>query len=308
MRVEALAMAKPKAAVLEPWQWPDEQWRKLVDRVRAGRTLRPREWPNGARCAVALSFDSDHETNELRDGGKSIGRLSWGQYGSRVGVPRILEVLARHHVRASFYVPAVTALLHPEEQRRVVGEGHEIGIHGWIHELNSGLTYEAERDLLRRASDTLERIAGVRPVGLRTPSWDFSPHTLRIEKEMGLAYDSSLMADEDCHELLLDGEPTGVIELPVEWVRDDAVYFMMNRFQSLRPYTPPADVLDVFRRELDAAHEEGGIFQLTMHPHVIGYRSRIWILEEIIRHARAKPGVWFGTHAEIVEWAKAHAA
>jgi len=297
--------AKPP---LEPWQWPDEQWRKLVERVRAGRTLRPREWPGGARCAVALSFDSDHETNELRDGGKSIGRLSWGQYGSRVGVPRILDVLARHDVRASFYVPAVTALLHPEEQRRVVAAGHEIGIHGWIHELNSGLAYEAERDLLLRAADTLERIAGVRPVGLRTPSWDFSPHTLRIEKEMGLLYDSSLMADEDCHELLLDGEPAGVIELPVEWVRDDAVYFMMHRFQSLRPYTPPADVLDVFRRELDAAHADGGIFQLTMHPHVIGYRSRIWILEEIIRHARSKAGVWFGTHAEVVEWAKRHAA
>ncbi len=300
-------MADQKAA-LEPWQWPDEQWRTLVNRVRAGRTLRPEPWRDGARCAVALSFDSDHETNELRDGGKSIGRLCWGQYGNRVGVPRILKVLERYDVRASFYVPAVTALLHPDEQRSVAAAGHEIGIHGWIHELNSALPYEAERDLLMRSADALERIAGVRPVGLRTPSWDFSPHTLRIEKEMGLLYDSSLMADEDCYELLLDGEPTGVIELPVEWVRDDAVYFMMHRFQSLRPYTPPADVLDIFRRELDAAYEEGGLFQLTMHPHVIGYRSRIWILEEIIRYARSRPGVWFGTHAEVVDWAKRQAA
>ena len=94
------------------------------------------------------------------------------------------------------------------------------------------------------------------------------------------------MSDEDCYELLLDGEPTGVVELPVEWVRDDAVYFMMNRFQSLRPYTPPNDVFDIFRREFDAAYEEGGVFQLTMHPHIIGYRSRIWILDEIIRHAK----------------------
>jgi peptidoglycan-N-acetylglucosamine deacetylase len=298
-------MSGPTSA-LEPWQWSDEQWRTLVNRVRAGRTLRPARWRDGARCAVALSFDSDHETSELRDGGKSIGRLCWGQYGSRVGVPRILKVLERYGVPASFYVPAVSALIHPDEQRRVVAEGHEIGIHGWIHELNSALPHAAERDLMMRAADTLERIAGVRPVGLRTPSWDFSPHTLDIEKEMGLLYDSSLMSDEDCYELLLDGAPTGVIELPVEWVRDDAVYFMMHRFQSLRPYTPPADVLEIFRRELDAAYEEGGVFQLTMHPHVIGYRSRIWILEEIIRHARSKPGVWFGTHAEIVDWAKRH--
>ena len=293
---------------LEPWQWPDEHWRKLVNHVRAGQRFRPRAWKDGARCAVALSFDSDHETNELRDGGKSIGRLCWGQFGNRVGVPRILAMLRKYGVKASFYVPAVAALTYPDEQREVVAEGHEIGIHGWIHELNSVLPYEAERDLMMRAADVLEKITGVRPVGLRTPSWDFSPSTLAIEKEMGLAYDSSLMADEDCYELLLDGAPTGIVELPVEWLRDDAVYFMMHRFQSLRPYTPPADVFDIFRREFDAAHDEGGIFQLTMHPHIIGYRSRAWIIEELIRYARAKGSVWFATHAEIAAWAKDHAA
>ncbi len=291
---------------MQPWQWPEAHWRKLVNQVRAGRTYRPKAWKDGARCAVALSFDVDHETNELRDGGKSIGRMAWGQYGNRVCMPRILSLLAREDVKASFYVPAVVALLYPDEQRRTVAEGHEVGVHGWIHELNSVLPYEAERDLMLRSADTLEKVTGVRPVGLRTPSWDFSPNTLRIEKEMGLLYDSSLMADEDCYELLLDGEPSGVTELPVEWVRDDAVYFMMHRFSSLRPYTPPTDVFDIFRRELDAAWEEGGLFQLTMHPHVTGYRSRIWILEEIIRHAKAKGDVWFARHDEVVAWAKAH--
>ncbi len=289
---------------LEPWQWPEEEWRRRVLRVRAGKRLRPESWPGSARSAVALSFDSDHETNELRDGGKSIGRLAWGQYGNRVGVPRILRLLSRHGVKATFYVPAVVALLHPEEQKRIIADGHEIGIHGWIHELNSALPREAERDLMLRSAETLERVSGARPVGMRTASWDFSWHTLEIVKEMGLLYDSSLMSDEDCYELLLDGEPTGVVELPVEWVRDDAVYFWMHRFQSLRPYTPPADVFDIFRREFDAAYEEGGLFQLTMHPHVIGYRSRIWILEEVIRHARSRPGVWFATHAEVARWAK----
>jgi peptidoglycan/xylan/chitin deacetylase (PgdA/CDA1 family) len=297
-----------KTETLEPWGWSEEHWRKIINRVRAGRSLRPTSWPNDARCAVALSFDSDHETNELRDGGRSIGRLSWGQYGHRVGVPRILALLARHGVPATFYVPAVVALTYPDEQREVVAQGHEIGIHGWIHELNSVLPHEVERDLMMRSAETLEKITGQRPVGLRTPSWDFSPNTLAIEKEMGLLYDSSLMADEDCYELLLDGEPTGIVELPVEWVRDDAVYFMMHRFQSLRPYTPPGDVLDIFRRELDAAHADGGLFQLTMHPHVIGYRSRIWIVEELIRHARAKGDVWFATHADVVRHVMAHAS
>jgi peptidoglycan/xylan/chitin deacetylase (PgdA/CDA1 family) len=291
---------------LQPWQWPDEHWRGIVDHVRAGRAYRPRSWPGGARCAIALSFDSDHETNELREGGESIGKLSQGQYGNRQGIPRILDILRRHDVKASFYVPAVTALLYPDEQRQVAADGHEVALHGWIHERNSVLPEPAERDLMQRAADVLEKTAGQRPVGIRTPSWDFSPSTLKIARDMGLLYDSSLMADVDCYELLLDGDPTGVVELPVEWIRDDAVYFNMNRFAGLRPYTPPADVFDIFRRELEAAHAEGGIFQLTMHPHISGYRSRIWILDEIIKHAKGLGQVWFATHADIVRHAKAH--
>ena len=289
---------------LEPWQWPEEHWRGIVNRVRAGRTLKPRLWPEGARCAVAISFDSDHETNELREGGDSPGKLSQGQYGNRQGVPRILDLLGKNEVPASFFVPAVTALLYPDEQRRIIAEGHEIGIHGWIHERNSVLPIEAERDLMLRSADTLEKISGVRPVGMRTPSWDFSPNTLALTKELGLIYDSSLMADVDCYELMLNGEPSGVIELPVEWIRDDAVYFNMNRFSGLRPHTAPTAVFDIFKREFDAAYAEGGLFQLTMHPHIIGYRSRLWILEELIKHMRSLPGVWFATHADIVRYVK----
>ena len=290
---------------MQPWAWPEQEWRRRVNQVRAGRSLRPSSWPGGARCAVALSFDSDHETNELRDGGKSIGRMSWGQYGSRVGVPRILGLLERSAVPATFFVPAVAALLYPDEQRRVIAEGHEIGLHGWIHELNSVLPEKEERELHLRASDTLSHITGVRPVGMRTPSWDFSPATLAIQREMGLLYDSSLMADDDPYELDQDGQPTGIVELPVEWIRDDAVYFNMNRFQALRPYTAPTTVLDIFRREFDQAWAEGGLFLLTMHPHVIGYRSRIFILEELIRHMQAQSGVWFATHRDVAQHVKA---
>lgn len=284
---------------MEPWQWPEQEWRRRVGQVRAGKSLRPASWPGGARCAVALSFDSDHETNELRDGGKSIGRMSQGEYGSRVAVPRILKLLADTGVKASFFVPGVSALLHSDEQRRVVAEGHEIGLHGWIHELNSIVPEPQERELHFRAADALEKITGVRPVGMRTPSWDFSPATLKIERELGLLYDSSMMADDDPYELLENGEATGVVELPVEWIRDDAVYFNMNRFQALRPYTSPDAVLGIFRREFDRAYAEGGLFLLTMHPHVIGYRSRIFILEELIRHMKAHQGVWFATHADV---------
>ncbi len=291
-----------------PWEWEEKVWRDKVERVRAGRTLRPASWPGGARCAVALSFDVDHDTNELRDGGHSIGAMSRGQYGNRQGIPRIMEIVRRHDIRLTFYVPAVVSLLYPDETRMFAAEGHEVGIHGWIHERNSVLPGHVERDLQMRAADTLEKIAGVRPVGIRTPSWDFSPVTLEITRDMGLAYDSSLMADVDCYELLLDGAATGVTELPVEWIRDDAVYFNMNRFTALRPYTPPEAVFDIFRREFDAAWAEGGIFQLTMHPHITGYRSRIWIFEALITRAKAKGDVWFATHAEIAAWCRDNAA
>jgi peptidoglycan/xylan/chitin deacetylase (PgdA/CDA1 family) len=119
---------------------------------------------------------------------------------------------------------------------------------------------------------------------------------------MGLLYDSSLMADSEPYELLEDDQPTGIVEVPPEWIRDDAVYFNMDRMSALRPYTAPEAVFDIFRRELEGAHVEGGLFVLTMHPHIIGQRSRIWILEQVIRHAKALGNVWFATHEEVARY------
>lgn len=286
----------------QPWTWPEEVWRAKVAHVRAGRSLAPKAWKDGARLAVALSFDSDHETVELRFGGNSYGKMSQGQYGARRGTPRILALLEKYGVPATFFMPAVSAMIHPDEAKAVVTAGHELGIHSWIHEFNSRLDHATERDLAFRAADVLEKLSGKRPVGMRTASWDFSPWTLKIIREMGLLYDSSLMADDEPYELLDEGQPTGVVELPVEWIRDDAIYFNMDRMGGLRPYTGPETVLDIFRRELEVAHQEGGLYVLTMHPHHIGHRSRITILEEVIKLAKAMPGVWFATHEEIARW------
>jgi peptidoglycan-N-acetylglucosamine deacetylase len=291
-----------------PWQWTEPTWRGLVERARAGRSLKPAAWPQGARCAVALSFDADHETIPLRDADPSPMRISQGQYGSRQGVPRIRDLLARNGVPATFFYPAVSALLHPEEIRGVAAEGHEIGIHSWIHEKNTDLPHAAERELSLRAAEVLARLAGRPPVGIRTASWDFSVNTLRIIREMGLLYDSSLMADDDPYELTEDGTPTGIVELPPEWIRDDAVYFNMHRFSGLRPYTPPSAVEEIFRAEFDGAWEEGGLFLLTMHPHHIGHRSRIPLLARLIGHMKARGSCWFATHAQVAEWCRDQAA
>ncbi|MGI5473142.1 polysaccharide deacetylase family protein [Streptomyces sp. CA-132043] len=288
----------------ESWRWPESTWRGHVDAVRAGRCLLPDSWPDGARVAVALSFDSDHETIPLRDGETSPGRLAQGEYGARAGAPRILRLLAHYGVPATFFIPAVSALLHPEEARAYTRDGHELAVHGWIHERNMLLDHNDERELTARALDTLTTLTGQRPVGIRTPSWDFSESTLDIMLELGFAYDSSLMADDEPYEIVAGGRPTGLVEIPVDWIRDDAPYFTMDRYGSARPYSRPRDVGEIWRDEFDAAYRDGGVFQLTLHPHVIGHRSRLVVLRELLDHITAHRDVWFATHAQLADAAR----
>jgi peptidoglycan/xylan/chitin deacetylase (PgdA/CDA1 family) len=286
------------------WKWPEAQWRGVVEKVRAGGSLLPRSWPQGGKVAVALSFDFDNETPSLRDNRTSPSLLSQGEYGARAALPRVLALLERHRILATFFIPAVSAKLYPEHVKRIAAAGHEIGIHGWIHERNSLLAEADERALMTRAIDTLTGITGRRPVGLRTPSWDYSPNTLKLVRELGLLYDSSLMADDAPYLVLTDGEPTGVVELPVEWILDDYPYFGMDRFSTIRPHTPPSAVFEIWAAEFDQAYEEGGLFVLTMHPHVIGHRSRIRMLERLVRHMKQRPGVWFATHEQVARYVK----
>jgi len=190
--------------------------------------------------AVALSFDVDQETLSLRDGKTSPALLAQGEYGSRAGLPRILKLLERYAIPASFYIPGVSALLHPDDVRAIAAAGHEVGLHGWIHERTSNLAEADERELTHRAADVLHKLTGKPPVGLRTASWDFSDATLQIMREMGLLYDSSMMSDDEPYELVEDGEPTGIVELPVEWIKDDYPYFGMDRLAPIRPHTAPS--------------------------------------------------------------------
>lgn len=285
-------------------EWPEEVWRGYVNRVRAGRRLAPPQWPGGTRAALALSFDCDHETFEMGGGKRAVGRLGWGEFGRRVGVPRILDVLSRHDAQATFFMPAVAALIDTDEPKRIAQTGHEIGVHGWMHEPNNMLTLDQERDLLLRSRDTLHKVSGQRPVGHRAAHWDLSDNTIQLVSDAGFEYDSSMMADDSCYELICDSTPTGLVEVPVDWVRDDAVYLLFNREPSTRPTLTADDVLQIFLREFDAAYEEGGMCQLVMHPFVIGYRSRIWLLDELLRHARSRGDVFIGTHAAVAAHAK----
>lgn len=277
---------------------------KIVGRVRAGRSLQPKSWPNGARVAVLLSFDVDNETLSLRGEAPSIGALSQGEYGARVALGRIVALLDRHQIPASFFIPAISLALSPDMVGVIKRSGrHEFGVHSWIHESNTTLDYETEKALVVKARAYLEQATGMRPLGYRAPSWNFSPYTLSIVRELGFLYDSSLMADDRPYELVADGKSTGLVELPVEWILDDAP-LMNPRGDS---YTPPRELLQVYIDEFAKAYEEGTMFLLTTHPHIIGHRSRIIILERLIDHIKAKGNVWFATHRQVAEYVKQQA-
>ena len=282
-----------------------DEIRAIANQVRAGRSLQPASWPNGARVAVMISFDVDNDTIQIgRNANPSIGAMSQGEYGARVGLQRVVDLMDRHEIPASFFIPAVSLVLRPEMVGVIQASGrHEFAVHGWIHELNSALDAETERDLVIRATDYLERATGSRPVGYRAPSWNFSPNTLDIIRGLGFLYDSSLMADDRPYELMQNGEPTGLVELPVEWILDDAP-LMNPRGNS---YTPPRELLQVYIDEFDKAYEEGTMFLLTTHPHIIGHRSRMVILEELIDHINAKGDVWFATHEQVARYVKEQA-
>ncbi len=298
------ARGDEEAAPVPGWQWSEAQILETVNQVRAGRSLQPEAWPGGARVAVLLSFDVDNETISLRFGEPTIGALSQGEYGARVGLGRVVDLLDRYEIPASFFIPAVSLQLHPEMAEVIKRSGrHEFGVHGWIHERNAEMPAEAEREMVRRAVAYLEEVTGERPVGYRAPSWNFSANTLGMIREMGFLYDSSLMADDRPYEIVADGAPTGLVELPVDWILDDAP--LMNPLGTR--YSAPREVLQVYLDEFDRAYEEGTMFLLTTHPHYIGHRSRIVILEALIEHIRSKGDVWFATHREAAAYVKQQA-
>ena len=286
----------------QKWTWSTDRFEKAVNQVRAGKDLTPKNWPNGAKVAVLLSFDVDNETIAWWDGEPTISDLSRGEYGSRVALRRVIDLLENNELPASFFIPALSLHLAPQmadEIKRL--PRHEFAVHGWIHERNTRVPPDKERQMMIDARKMLTELTGETPVGYRAPSWNFSAVTADIVNEMGFLYESSMMADDRPYELIIKGQPSGIIELPVEWILDDAP-LLNPRGDS---YSSPREVLQVYKDEFDVAYREGTMFLLTMHPHYIGHRSRIVILEELIKHIKSKDDVWFATHQEAAEYVKA---
>jgi peptidoglycan/xylan/chitin deacetylase (PgdA/CDA1 family) len=279
----------------------ENQIRLTINRVRAGRKLTPQIWPSGARVAVSLTFDIDNEL--LARSNPLPVPLSQGEYGATTALPRILAMLDRHQIPATFFVPAVAAMLHPEMIPAIVkARRHEIGVHGWIHEnLPSVGDAAVEERLLAQSIDYLTTAIGKRPVGYRAPSWAFSPHTLGQILKAGFLYDSSMMAMDEPYEVLADGKPTGLVELPIEWILDDFPYYSGNASGSL---PSPEAVFQIYKDEFDVAYDERTMVIITLHPHVSGHRSRLAQIDRLVSYMKSKPGVWFATLEEIARAVK----
>jgi peptidoglycan-N-acetylglucosamine deacetylase len=307
----ALVLAMALAAIVLPVRaqqnanqpgttWTADQLRRSVELARVGRRLTPTRWPNDARVAVCLSFDTDTEAPLLRDGTTSPTTLSASDFGAESGTPRILKMLDRYQIPATFFMTAVDAMLHPDMLAAILKSGrHEIGVHGWIHEFPPRLAEGEEERLLDQAIAFLTTATGKRPVGYRAPSWAFSASTLDLIQKKGFLYDSSLQALDEPYEIVSRGRNTGLVELAIDWTLTETPYLGQNgRMPS------PALLYQLYKDEFDGAYEEGTLFVLTLHPYLSGHRAPMRHLDEFVAYMKSKPGVWFATGAQIAAYLK----
>ena len=256
-------------------------------------------WPEGVSCPVVLSFDVDAEllwkvwlTKE-----PSPTDESQGVYDIKVGVPRVLAMLRRQGITATFFIPGAIAERYPETARAIAADGHEIAHHGYMHEDCSMLTREEEREMLARGRESLKRITGIEPRGARL---SLGKTTIANLADMGFLYESTLMDDDQPYRISIDGVRTGLIELPVCFAFNDTSYFAYT-FGMGKPFLTPREVEAVYRDEFDAMLRERRYCMFMLHPQVIGRASRLDMLERTVEYMRSKPGVRFLTALEVAE-------
>lgn len=255
----------------------------------------------GASAAVAvLSFDVDAESPILAQGRRYADHamvMTHQAYGPLVGVPRLLELLDDFGIKATFFVPGLTADRYPQTVERIAAAGHEIGHHSYSHRSPVDLGQAGEREDFERALAALERV-GVVPRGHRAALWEASWDTPALVAEYGLEYDSTLMDDDKPY--LLETERGTIAELPPHWSLDDwEQYAYLPRPPIGVNIESPAKVLDLWTNELDAMRRHGCLFMLTNHPFLSGRPGRVETLRRLVEHALDRGDVEFATAAEV---------
>lgn len=258
----------------------------------------PVAWPGGARAAASFTFDVDAESALLHAAPSSADRpgvMSHQSYGPLVGVPRILDLLDRHGVVSTFFVPGYTAERYPGVVRDIVAAGHEVAHHGYLHETLQDVDRATEAAYLDRGLEALERVAGVRPVGYRAPMWEPTWATPGLLAERGFLYDSSLMDADHPYELAVTGVegPGTIVEVPINWALDDwEQYCFVPGISDQLTIESPAKAREMWALELEAMREVGGCFTLTNHPFLTGRPSRAKALGLVIEQAVGYGDVW----------------
>lgn len=280
-----------------------DEVRSMTQQAHVGRDLTPDAWPDRARVGGALSFGFYGETSWLYRGERSSVAMSRGDYGARVGVPRTLDLLDRYDVLALFFMPAVNGQLHPEAVDAILAKGRqEVGVHGWIHERVQDLSEDEDREVVTKSFDYWTERLGESLAGIRMPSWHFFQNSLGIIRDIGFIYDSSLIGDDRPYEMCVEGEATGLVELPIEWLLDDHPFQKIDPARSVRSSIHPGAVREICRDEFATAAEEGTFFLLTMHPKTIGHRALLRMIERLIQEMGDTSGVWIATHEAIARY------
>ncbi|MEW2544937.1 polysaccharide deacetylase family protein [Streptomyces sp. NPDC047002] len=254
-------------------------------------------WPGGHRAGLCVTFDFDGESPLLwrrrNDPPGDAAELEQRRYGPRRGVHHILDTLDRTGVRATFYVPGWIAHTYRGAVAEIHAAGHELALHGWCHEPPADLAPDELRATLTRASDLLAEISGVRPAGYRSPSFRMSPEGFEVLAGLGLSYDSSLMGDDRPYRI------GGLVEIPVDWATDDAVYYRYTGGgESHPPYGAPS-LYDAWHAELAGAREAGTLVDLTLHPWQSGRPARALRLRQLLSDAKDFGDIWIGTAGEL---------
>ncbi len=256
-------------------------------------------WPGGHRVAVSLTFDLDAEAGVLGEGeqyARRLTTLSEARFGVTRGLPRILAMLARHGIRATFFVPGYTAQLHPGAVAAILDGGHEVGHHGHMHLRNDLVSAAEQRAEIERGLDALAAAGAPRPAGYRSPAWEMTPETLSLLTEHRFGYDSSCMGDDRPY--LESWGSEQILELPVHWSLDDWPRFGWS-IDGGGNVAHPAELIDSWYAEFCAARAEGRLVTYTMHPEVIGRAYRLAQLERLIQLMVETGGAWFAPLAEI---------
>jgi peptidoglycan/xylan/chitin deacetylase (PgdA/CDA1 family) len=270
------------------------------------RIENPIPWPGGARCAASFSFDVDIDSMlRLTYGPKTpekLQTLSWLGY-EEVGVPRLVRLYEELGIKQTFFFPGYCIDTYPDMVRGVLDGGHEIGLHGYMHEVMNEQDAKAELEILERGLEATAKLMDSQPVGWRAPLYAIADRTPELLLDHGFVYDASLMGDDQPY--LLRTPKGDLVELPSETANDDWTHYAhVPDLDYMMQIRAPAVAEEVYRAEFEAAYANGGLWVSVWHPSISARLSRIEVVERMARDMLERGDVWVASLGEIAAHVK----